>query len=42
MTDEREDDPKGRRPPFRDEDWGDEVSEVDASELVEEMETSQA
>jgi uncharacterized protein (TIGR02611 family) len=41
MTDEREDDPKGRRPPFRDEDWGDEVSEVDASELVEEMETTQ-
>jgi uncharacterized protein (TIGR02611 family) len=41
MTDEREDDPKGRRSPFRDEDWGDEVSEVDASELVEEMETTQ-
>ena len=41
MTSEREDGSKGRRSPFRDEAWGDEVSEVDASELVEEMETTQ-
>jgi hypothetical protein len=40
MTAEPEHDPKKRRFPFRDEVWGDEPQEVDASELVEELETS--
>jgi hypothetical protein len=39
MTAEPED-PKRRRPLFRDEAWGDEPQEVDASEFVEELETS--
>ena len=33
-------DPQKRRFPFRDEVWGDEPQEVDASEFVEELETS--
>jgi uncharacterized protein (TIGR02611 family) len=41
MTAERDKDPKRRRPPFRDEVWGDEPQEVDASELVEEVEATQ-
>jgi uncharacterized protein (TIGR02611 family) len=41
MTAEREEDPKRHRSPFRDEVWGDEPKEVDASELVEEVETTQ-
>jgi uncharacterized protein (TIGR02611 family) len=41
MTAERDEDPKRRRPPFRDEVWGDEPQEVDASELVEEVEATQ-
>ncbi len=41
MTAEPDEDPKRRRSPFRDEVWGDEPQEVDASELVEEMETTQ-
>ena len=40
MKAEPEEDPKRRRSPFRDEVWGDEPQEVDASELVEELETS--
>jgi putative transmembrane protein PGPGW len=41
MTAEPEDqDPKERRSPFRDEAWGDEPQELDASEFVEELETS--
>ena len=40
MTAEPEQNPKKRRSPFRDEVWGDEPQEVDASELVEELETS--
>jgi Putative transmembrane protein (PGPGW) len=40
MTAEPERDPKKHRFPFRDEVWGDEPQEVDASELVEELETS--
>ena len=40
MTAEPEEDPKKRRSPFRDEVWGDEPQEVDASEVVEELETS--
>jgi uncharacterized protein (TIGR02611 family) len=40
MTAEPEQDPKKRRSPFRDEVWGDEPQEVDASEVVEELETS--
>ena len=40
MTAEPEQDPKKRRSPFRDEVWGDEPQEVDASEFVEELETS--
>ncbi|MDQ4108872.1 MAG: PGPGW domain-containing protein [Actinomycetota bacterium] len=40
MTAEPEQDPKKRRSPFRDEAWGDEPQEVDASEFVEELETS--
>ena len=35
-----EPDPQKRRFPFRDEVWGDEPQEVDASEFVEELETS--
>ncbi len=41
MTAEPDEDPKSRRSPFRDEVWGDEPQETDASELVEEMETTQ-
>ena len=41
MTAERDEDPKRRRPSFRDETWGDEPQEVDASELVEEVEATQ-
>lgn len=41
MTAERQEDPKRRRSPFGDEVWGDEPQEVDASELVEEIETTQ-
>jgi hypothetical protein len=40
MTAEPEQDPKKRRSPFRDEVWGDEPQEVDASEFVEELESS--
>jgi putative transmembrane protein PGPGW len=40
MTAEPEQDPKRRQSPFRDEAWGDEPQEVDASEFVEELETS--
>ena len=40
MTAEPEQDPKKRRSPFRDEVWGDEPQEVDASEVVDELETS--
>jgi len=40
MTAEPEQDPKKRRSPFRDQAWGDEPQEVDASEFVEELETS--
>jgi hypothetical protein len=40
MTAEPDPDPKKRRFPFRDEVWGDEPEEVDASEFVEELETS--
>lgn len=40
MTAEPEQDPKKRRSLFRDEVWGDEPQEVDASEFVEELETS--
>jgi uncharacterized protein (TIGR02611 family) len=42
MTAEPDEDPKNRRSRFRDEAWGDEPQEVDASELVEEMEATQA
>jgi uncharacterized protein (TIGR02611 family) len=41
MTAEPEEDPQKRRYRFRDEAWGDEPQEVDASELVEEMEATQ-
>ena len=41
MRAEPEQNPKKRRSPFRDEAWGDEPQEVDASELVEEVETTQ-
>lgn len=41
MTAEPGEDPKQRRTPFRDQVWGDEPQEVDASEFVEELETSQ-
>jgi uncharacterized protein (TIGR02611 family) len=37
MTAEPEQNPKKRRSPFRDEVWGDEPQEVDASQVVEEM-----
>jgi uncharacterized protein (TIGR02611 family) len=40
MTAEPEQDPKKRRSPFRDEVWGDEPQEVDATEFVEELEAS--
>jgi hypothetical protein len=40
MTAEPEQDPKKHRSPFRDQAWGDEPQEVDASEFVEELETS--
>jgi hypothetical protein len=40
MTAEPDPDPKKRRSPFRDEVWGDEPEEVDASEFVEELQTS--
>jgi putative transmembrane protein PGPGW len=40
MTADAEQDPKKRRSPFRDEVWGDEPQELDASEFVEELETS--
>ena len=40
MTAEPEQNPKKRRSPFRDEVWGDEPQEVDASEIVESLETS--
>jgi uncharacterized protein (TIGR02611 family) len=39
MTAEPERNPKKRRSLFRDEVWGDEPQEVDASEVVEEMES---
>ena len=41
MTAEPERNPKKRRSPFRDEVWGDEPQEVDASEVVDELEGSQ-
>ena len=37
MTTERDPDRRERRNPFRDEVWGDEPQEVDASEFVEEL-----
>ena len=40
MTAEPDPDPKKRRSPFRDEAWGDEPQEVDATEIVEELQTS--
>ena len=40
MTAEPNPDPKRRRPRFRDEVWGDEPQEVDASRVVEELETA--
>lgn len=40
MTADPEHDPKKRQSPFRDEVWGDEPQELDASEFVEELETS--
>jgi uncharacterized protein (TIGR02611 family) len=40
MTADPEEDPEKRRSPFRDEVWGDEPQELDASEFVEELETS--
>lgn len=40
MPADPEQDPKKRRSPFRDEAWGDEPQELDASEFVEELETS--
>jgi hypothetical protein len=40
MTAEPDQNPKKRRSPFRDEVWGDEPQEVDASRFVEELETS--
>jgi uncharacterized protein (TIGR02611 family) len=41
MTAEPEEDPQKRRYRFRDEVWGDEPQEVDASELVEEVQATQ-
>ena len=40
MTAEPDHTPQKRRFPFRDEVWGDEPQEVDASQFVEELETS--
>jgi hypothetical protein len=40
MTAEPDQNPKKRRSPFRDEVWGDEPQEVDASRFVEDLETS--
>ena len=40
MTAKPDQNPKKRRSPFRDEVWGDEPQEVDASRFVEELETS--
>jgi hypothetical protein len=40
MTTERDPDQQKRRNPFRDEVWGDEPQEVDASEFVEELQAS--
>jgi hypothetical protein len=36
-----EEEPRKRRNPFRDEVWGDEPEEVDASQFVEELETAE-
>jgi uncharacterized protein (TIGR02611 family) len=41
MTAEPDENPKNRRSRFRDDVWGDEPQEVDASELVEELEATQ-
>ena len=41
MTAEPEEDPRKRRSRFRDEVWGDEPQEVEASELVQEVEATQ-
>jgi len=41
MTADHQEEPKKRRSLFRDEAWGDEPEEVDATEVVEELETSQ-
>ena len=40
MTAEPDENPKNRRSRFRDQVWGDEPQEVDASELVEEVEAT--
>jgi len=40
MTAEANPDPKSRRPRFRDEVWGDEPQEVDATEFVEELQAT--
>jgi uncharacterized protein (TIGR02611 family) len=40
MTADPEQDPEKRRSSFRDEVWGDEPQELDASEFVEELETT--
>jgi hypothetical protein len=40
MTAEPDEDPRKRRSPFRDEVWGDESQEVEATEFVEELETT--
>jgi uncharacterized protein (TIGR02611 family) len=40
MTAEPEKGPRKRRSPFRDEVWGDEAQEVEATEFVEELETT--
>jgi uncharacterized protein (TIGR02611 family) len=40
MTADSEQDPEKRGSPFRDEVWGDEPQELDASEFIEELETS--
>lgn len=41
VTAEPQDDPEKRRFPWRDEVWGDEPQEVDASEFVEELESAE-
>jgi uncharacterized protein (TIGR02611 family) len=41
MTADPEQDPEKRRFPFRDEVWGDEPQEVDASELVQDVQAEQ-